>query len=102
MVEFPPFPQFVFKFGFFAEPNAYWHQFEKRIEATQLGNDFYHLRQLLDTYPKYSKSLLLGPDITRPRLPQLSDIEYLREFLRVAGTKARLDAVTWHQYVESN
>ncbi|XP_059468626.1 heparanase-like [Neocloeon triangulifer] len=78
------------------EPNAYRHQFDEVVEATQLGDDYVNLRNLLNSYPKYAKSLLVGPDITRPRPPKLADLDYLREFLRTAGP--RLNAVTWHQY----
>ncbi|XP_065342829.1 heparanase-like [Cloeon dipterum] len=78
------------------EPNAYRHKFDTFVEASQLGEDFVNLRELLNQYPRYSRSFLLGPDITRPRPLKLADLDYLREFLRTAAP--RLNAVTWHQY----
>jgi hypothetical protein len=69
--------------------------FGESVPASQLGLDFRTLRWLLNTYPLYAKSILVGPDITRPRLPEQDDLEFLREFLREAGPE--LNAVTWHQ-----
>ena len=81
-----------------AEPNAFRHVFGTPVSATSLGHDFIQLRQLLDQYPRYKKSAVIGPDITRPI--QRSDVDqsptlYLSEFLKVANRS--LNAVSWHQ-----
>ena len=43
-----------------------------------------------------SKSVLVGPDITRPRGRHSKSVRYLEDFLPVA--KDVIGAVTWHQY----
>jgi heparanase 1 len=80
-----------------AEPNSFQHVFGVSLSGSQLGVDFVELRRLLDSYPRYSKSLLVGPDVTRPIVQQAGEqpLPYLQSFL--AKTSSVIDAVTWHQ-----
>jgi hypothetical protein len=80
---------------YLSEPNSFRHVFHEDIPASQLGLDLLSLRRLLNQFPLYEQATLVGPDVTRPRLPEQDDLEFLREFLREAGPE--LDAVTWHQ-----
>lgn len=78
-----------------SEPNAFRHVFNYEVNATQMAKDFKSLREMLNKYPRYKKSLLVGPDTTRP-LPRHQESEkYLQTFLQSAGEV--VDAVTWHQ-----
>lgn len=65
------------------------------MNATQLAKDFYTLRKILDKYPRYRKSLLVGPDTTRPLPNHPASEVYLKTFLENADQV--VDAVTWHQ-----
>ncbi|XP_017778615.1 PREDICTED: heparanase-like isoform X2 [Nicrophorus vespilloides] len=76
------------------EPNSFKHVFDVELNATQLAYDFKHLQMVLKKYPRYERSLIVGPDITRPRSKQV--IDYLKEFL--IHQQIRLNAITWHQY----
>jgi heparanase 1 len=78
------------------EPNSFRHQFNYQVDGSQLAKDFNTLRNLLRKYPKYADSLLVGPDVTRPRTDSNQSTAYLREFLTEGGHV--VDAVTWHQY----
>jgi heparanase 1 len=78
------------------EPNSFRHQFNYQVDSSQLAKDFHTLRNLLRKYPKYADSLLVGPDVTRPRTDSNQSTAYLREFLTEGGHV--VDAVTWHQY----
>lgn len=80
------------------EPNAFGHVFGTPLSGNQLGLDFVELRHLLNSYPRYSKSLLVGPDVTRPILQQTGEqpIPYLTSFL--AQATSVISAITWHQY----
>lgn len=79
------------------EPDAFKHVFNYGVNATQLAKDFATLRQLLNTFPRYKNSLLVGPDTTRPRPEHRTSAKYLKQFLQ-ASEKDVLDAVTFHQY----
>jgi len=79
------------------EPNSFRHVFGVSLSGSQLGVDFVELRHLLNSYPRYSKSLLVGPDVTRPIVQQTEEqpLPYLKSFL--AQTSSVIDAITWHQ-----
>lgn len=79
------------------EPNAFRHVFDYEVNATQLGKDFLLLKNILRKYPRYRDALLVGPDTTRPKPEHQESVEYLKEFLEIAGNV--VDAVTWHQYL---
>ncbi|KYB27768.1 heparanase [Tribolium castaneum] len=78
------------------EPNAYRHQFDYEVQPAQLAHDFQTLRNILQKYPLYQKSLVVGPDVTRPQNTNNQSRIYLSEFLK-HGIDV-IDAVTWHQY----
>ncbi|KAF5285296.1 hypothetical protein FQA39_LY04395 [Lamprigera yunnana] len=78
------------------EPNAFKHIFNYEVKATQLAGDFQQLRNILNKYPMYRKSLLVGPDTTRPIANRIESMIYLQDFLTVG--QQTVDAVTWHQY----
>jgi len=67
------------------------------VPGSQLGLDFVELRHLLNSYPRYRTSLLVGPDVTRPILHRTGEqpIPYLKSFL--AQATSVISAVTWHQ-----
>ncbi|PSN41977.1 hypothetical protein C0J52_10518 [Blattella germanica] len=81
------------------KPNAFRHVFGVNISGSMLGHDFVTLRHLLNSFPRYRKSKLVGPDVTRPikrnRLT-VPPVKYMEEFLEVANRS--IDAVAWHQY----
>jgi hypothetical protein len=79
------------------EPNAFGHVFGMPLSGEQLGLDFVELRHLLNSYPRYSRSLLVGPDVTRPILHQTGEqpVPYLVSFLAQATNV--ISAITWHQ-----
>lgn len=78
------------------EPDAFRHVFNYEVNATQLGKDFVVLKNILRKYPRYKNALLVGPDTTRPKPKHQESVQYLKEFLGVAGNV--VDAITWHQY----
>lgn len=78
------------------EPNSFKHKFNEAVNASQLGEDFIFLRQMLNQFPLYQNSLLLGPDVTRPISNHKESQLYLRDFLKKGGNA--ISAVTWHQY----
>ncbi|CAH0561499.1 unnamed protein product [Brassicogethes aeneus] len=79
------------------EPNAFYHQFFYSVNATQMAKDFAKLKNILNGYKMYKKSLLLGPDVTRPRKNHQESMKYLNEFLGNKDSDV-VDAITWHQY----
>lgn len=78
-----------------SEPNAFMHVFNYDVNATQMARDFKSLRKVLNRYPRYKKSLLVGPDTTRPLKNHQESEKYMQTFLKRAGQL--VDAVTWHQ-----
>ncbi len=85
-------------FIFIPEPNSFCHVFGQEVEPTQLAKDFDTLSRILERFPLYQESKLVGPDITAPRGPkrrQLSTLRYLDKFLSQA--KNTVSAATWHQ-----
>ncbi|KAK9876527.1 hypothetical protein WA026_013901 [Henosepilachna vigintioctopunctata] len=78
------------------EPNAFRHQFNRAVNATQLAMDFQVLKKILNKYRRYEKSLLIGPETTRPQAEKKDSITYMTEFLKNAGNI--IDIISWHQY----
>ncbi|ELT92924.1 hypothetical protein CAPTEDRAFT_216883 [Capitella teleta] len=84
------------------EPDAFKHSVNRSLSADQLGRDFLALRSLVKQDPRFARhfarSLLVGPDVTRPKKKSLKYLsQYLRsKFLQVVGQ--RVDRVTFHQY----
>lgn len=50
-----------------SEPNSYQKKAGVRVEGSQLGQDFVHLRRILSESKLYQSSGLYGPDISQPR-----------------------------------
>ncbi|RZC41862.1 heparanase-like, partial [Asbolus verrucosus] len=78
------------------EPNSFRREFNYDVDPRQLGRDFHTLSNILKKYPKYAKSLLVGPDTTRPEIGHNESEIYLKKFLVDGGDV--IDAVTWHHY----
>mgnify|MGYP002715728051 FL=1 len=76
------------------EPNSFEHVFNVSISGTELAKDFNVLRKLLNSFKSYKTSLLIGPDVTRPKHLEYSSLNYLKEFL--SHTKS-ISAASWHQ-----
>lgn len=79
------------------EPNAYRHTFNYEVTGEQLADDFKKLRNILNKYPRYKNSLLVGPDITKPKLFNEEPRQFLLDFL-IELDRNVLNAITWHQY----
>jgi hypothetical protein len=62
------------------------------ISAAQLGQDVAKLRHLLNAFPRYQRSLIIGPGITR--LEKQQDVDFLKNYFREGGSA--IDAITWH------
>ncbi|KAK3524187.1 hypothetical protein QTP70_021870, partial [Hemibagrus guttatus] len=75
------------------EPNSYEKKAGIRVNGSQLGEDFVHLRKILQKSELYNSSCVYGPDISQPR-DHRKDL--LTGFLE-SGAKA-IDACTWHHY----
>ncbi|MCI4386677.1 hypothetical protein PGIGA_G00065240 [Pangasianodon gigas] len=75
------------------EPNSYEKKAGIRVSGSQLGEDFLHLRKILQNLELYSSSGLYGPDISQPREHRK---DLLTGFLE-SGAEA-IDACTWHHY----
>lgn len=50
-----------------SEPNSFRKKSGIHIDGFQLGQDFIHLRQLLNNYALYQHAKLYGPDVGQPR-----------------------------------
>ncbi|NXY14256.1 HPSE Heparanase, partial [Atrichornis clamosus] len=75
------------------EPNSFRKKSGIHISGSQLGQDFIHLRQLLNNYTLYQHAKLYGPDVGQPRKHTQ---RLLRSFLKSGGKV--IDSVTWHHY----
>jgi hypothetical protein len=67
-------------------------ELEVDISAAQFGQDVAKLRHLLNAFPRYQHSLILGPGITRFEKQQ--DVDFLMNYFREGGSA--LDGITWH------
>ncbi|KAL3266591.1 hypothetical protein HHI36_010755 [Cryptolaemus montrouzieri] len=56
----------------------------------------FDISSIMKKYKRYNKSLLIGPDTTRPDVKSKRSIKYLTEFLENAGNV--IDVISWHQY----
>lgn len=78
------------------EPNSYKKYGPERVvNATQAGKDAVELRRILRSNAKFG-TLLVGPDVTRPRDKGSSE-KYLKEYL-ATNASSEISAVSWHQY----
>ena len=62
------------------------------ISAAQYGQDVARLRNILDSFPRYQHSLILGPDITR--FKKQEDMDFLKNYFNEGGSA--LNGITWH------
>uniref|UniRef100_A0A1B6HW10 Heparanase n=1 Tax=Homalodisca liturata TaxID=320908 RepID=A0A1B6HW10_9HEMI len=84
------------------EPNAFQHNFNETVSPFQLAKDFITLRNLLNSYPKYQKALVVGPDVTSPH-SSLQEVtmpaeKFLHKFMKSGSVSQPVDAVAWHHY----
>ncbi|XP_076301398.1 heparanase [Lasioglossum baleicum] len=77
------------------EPNSFYHVFNRKVNATQLANDYYQLRLLLNQQG-YDASILVGPEVNHVGEPQRIGENYAETFLK--NDKDSVNYVTWHQY----
>ncbi|XP_067909188.1 inactive heparanase-2 isoform X3 [Heterodontus francisci] len=75
------------------EPNSYRTMVGRTINGSQLGKDYIHLKNLLQSIRFYTKASLYGPNIGRPRRNAAA---LLDGFMKTAGTV--VNAVTWQHY----
>ena len=76
------------------EPNALHHQLNFTLPGKWLGSDFERLRLLLNRFPLFINSSIVGPDVNH--MPSKNAFKYLSDVLDYSGDV--LDAITWHQY----
>lgn len=62
------------------------------LTGNELGRDVVRLRKILDSFPRYMKSSILGPDVISTSTPE--DIQFIKEYLNESGDA--LTAMTWH------
>ncbi|XP_076631282.1 heparanase isoform X1 [Colletes latitarsis] len=77
------------------EPNSFHHVFSRTVNATQLANDYYQLRQLLNELG-YNESILVGPEVNHVGDTHSTGEYYAKIFLK--NDKDSVNYVTWHQY----
>ncbi|XP_076166182.1 heparanase [Ptiloglossa arizonensis] len=77
------------------EPNSFFHVFNKTVNATQLGNDYYQLRQLLNKVG-YNESILVGPEVNHVGDTNHKGEHYAETFLE--NDRDSVNYITWHQY----
>lgn len=75
------------------EPNSFEKKAGIRVNGSQLGRDFLHLRKILQQSELYRSSGLYGPDVGQPRDHRR---DLLTGFLETAAEA--IDACTWHHY----
>ena len=89
------------------EPNSLMHQLGYKINARRLGRDFKKLRTLLNQFPQFRNSALVGPDVNQlraqsPKAKVQKALKYLRNVYIGSRSKINkssvLDAITWHHY----
>lgn len=77
------------------EPNSFQHVFNMTISPRTLAKDFKKLQNLLND-TGYGKSLLVGPDTTRPQPNRPECLKYMVEFL--GNGSHYINVRSWHQY----
>ncbi len=84
------------------EPNSLHHQLNFSLPGSQLGRDFAALRLVLNRFPLYRNSMIVGPDINhvggcRPGQKTLCKaLRYLDKVL--TSSEGVIGPVTYHQY----
>ncbi|XP_075210233.1 uncharacterized protein LOC142317560 [Lycorma delicatula] len=62
------------------------------LTGSELGRDVVRFRKILDSYPRYSKSFIIGPDVVSASNPD--DVQFVKEYLNESGDA--LSVMTWH------
>ncbi|XP_015430173.1 PREDICTED: uncharacterized protein LOC107186750 [Dufourea novaeangliae] len=65
--------------------------------ASDLANRLVNLRQILNGFPRYSNSIIVGPDIVAYRTKKQR--QYLQDYFNVAAPA--LSAITWHPNLDT-
>ena len=85
------------------EPNSLKHALNASVPGYQLGKDFNRLRKVLNRYPLYNASTLVGPDVNNIKkcnpehLKKCRALKYLQNFFKGINNGI-LNAITWHHY----
>ncbi|XP_015439396.1 PREDICTED: heparanase-like [Dufourea novaeangliae] len=77
------------------EPNSFHHVFSRNVSATQLANDYYQLKLLLNQIG-YNWSILVGPEVNHVGDANHKGEHYAETFLK--NDKDSVNYLTWHQY----
>ncbi|KAK7093390.1 heparanase-like [Littorina saxatilis] len=77
------------------EPNVFEMKYNLTVSAQALAHDYLTLKSVLQEFPLYRNSCILGPEVTR--ITQTKTREYFIEFLKSGGAQA-LTAVGVHHY----
>ncbi|XP_065221517.1 kinesin-related protein 4-like [Planococcus citri] len=67
-------------------------------DGKQMGRDVTRLRKILDVFPRYRKSLIIGPDMTS--FKSKNDAIFVRNYLTEAGDS--LNVFTWHPFAKKS
>lgn len=62
------------------------------LSGSELGRDVVRMRKILDSFPRYSKSSIIGPDVIASSTAQ--EIKFIKEYINESGDA--LTALTWH------
>lgn len=68
-----------------------WHP--TYVSGAELGRDVVRLRKILDSFHRYERASIIGPDVVALSSPE--DVSFLKEYITEAGNA--LTALTWHQ-----
>ncbi|CAG2214528.1 HPSE [Mytilus edulis] len=77
------------------EPNSYKHHIGYSISGSQRAKDYSKLHSLLNQYPQWRNSVIIGPSTTQ--LSKTSAEKYFTEFLQTGGPDIVTNP-TFHQY----
>ncbi|KOB78224.1 Heparanase-like protein [Operophtera brumata] len=95
LLEYSKHKQFDADWQLGNEPNSFHHVFNETISPKTLAHDFEKLRKLLN-HSGYKRSLLVGPDTTRPQSTRPECLTYMEDFL--GNASHFISARSWHQY----
>uniref|UniRef100_A0A1B6D4U8 Heparanase n=1 Tax=Clastoptera arizonana TaxID=38151 RepID=A0A1B6D4U8_9HEMI len=65
---------------------------DEGISGAELGRDIVRLRKILDSFPRYKGSDIIGPDITS--MKNYEEVKFIKDYLMESGDA--LNAITWH------
>ncbi|XP_076105374.1 heparanase-like isoform X2 [Mytilus galloprovincialis] len=79
------------------EPNSYKHHIGYSISGSQRAKDYSKLHSLLNQYPQWRNSVIIGPSTTQ--LSKTSAEKYFTEFLQTGGPDIVTNP-TFHQWLD--